>query len=226
VVASTTTELGDLLDDCFQWRRSELAALKTEIERTSKANSAHAPRDRMVLRAAVALIYAHWEGFVKDACQHYLDFVAKRRLKYSELSDPWLHTSLRRIVAAGSGTSDAVDRLASAIRRGGAERAALSRKGVVETRANLRHETVCDIMNSLGLPLGMIETRAQLIDRRLCDARNSVAHGRATFPEPGGALELHREVLEMMEYVRNSVISAAENARYRVPAPADVTPDE
>lgn len=216
MVASTVTELGDLLDDCFQWRRSELAVLKTEIERTNRTISAHAPRDRMVLRAAVALSYAHWEGFVKDACQHYLDFVARRRLKYSELSDPWLHTSLRGIVAAGSGTSDAVDRLASAIRSGGAERAALSRKGVVDTRSNLRHQTVCDIMNALGLPLGMIETRAQLIDRRLCDARNSVAHGRATFPGRDDALELHREVLEMMEYVRASVISAAESGRYRL----------
>lgn len=224
MVASTTTELGDLLDDCFQWRRTELAALRAEIERTNRAASPHAPRDRMVLRAAVALIYAHWEGFVKDACQHYLDFVAKRRLKYRELSDPWLHTSLRRTVSSGSGTSDTVDRLAAAIRSGGAERAPLARKGVVETRANLRHDTVCEIMNALGLPLGMIETRAQLIDRRLCDARNSVAHGRATFPEPSDALDLHREVLEMMEYVRNAVISAAETAGYRLPAPTDPGP--
>jgi len=218
VAASTATELGDLLDDCFQWRRTELAALRTELERVGKGPSHGAPRDRLVLRAAVTLIYAHWEGFVRDACQHYLDYVAKRRLKYNELSDPWLHTSLKRIVAAGSGASEAVERLAAAVRSGGAERAVVPRKGVVETRANLRHETVCDIMNALGLPLGMVETRAQLIDRRLCDARNAIAHGRASFPRQEAALELHREVLEMMEHIRSCVVSAAESSAYRYPA--------
>lgn len=224
MTASTLGDLGDLLDDCLQWRRTEFAALKTEVERTSKAGTVYAPRDRMILRAAVALVYAHWEGFVKDACQHYLDFVARRRLKYRELSDPWLHTSLRRIVASGFGPEEVINRLVTAIRSGGDERAPMSRSGIVDTRANLRHETVCEILNALGLPLGMIETRAQFIDRRLCDARNAVAHGRATFPEPDDALELLDQVLEMMEYVRNAVISAAENGRYRAESAAATTP--
>lgn len=215
MAASTVDELVDALDACFQWRRTELAALRTDVERTARRVKGHPPRDRMVLRAAVALIYAHWEGFVKDACQHYLDFVARRKLRYRELSDPFLHTSLRRMIAGTSTAPETLAKLTAAILTGGEGRAHMSRHGIVDTRSNLRYETVCGILSALGLPLGVIETREQLINRKLCDARNAIAHGRSTFPDRDDVLELHRQVLEMMEHLRHVILEAVDEGAYR-----------
>ena len=51
---------------------------------------------RSLRRAGVALLYAHWEGFTKEACQAYLEFVVKRKLKYGEMSDAFIITSVTK----------------------------------------------------------------------------------------------------------------------------------
>ena len=38
------------------------------------------------LRAGIALLYAHWEGFIKNAAEHYLQYVALKKLTYQELN--------------------------------------------------------------------------------------------------------------------------------------------
>jgi hypothetical protein len=40
---------------------------------------------RVLLRALVAICYAHWEGYVRFSAKKYLEHVALRRLKYGEL---------------------------------------------------------------------------------------------------------------------------------------------
>ena len=80
----TVAELQNSLDDNLSWRRIELAAMTTEIERRERT-SPGSPLARALARSGIALLYAHWEGYTKDACQHYVDFVTMGRLKYGEL---------------------------------------------------------------------------------------------------------------------------------------------
>jgi hypothetical protein len=94
--ASTVEELGDDLDASLQWRRSELASLHSAVQGLARTAES-APFGRALLRSSVALMYAHWEGFTKDALQGYLDFVARRRLKYGDLSDAFATLSLDRV---------------------------------------------------------------------------------------------------------------------------------
>lgn len=214
MTASTAEELGNDLDDSFQWRRTELATLKSDVEKVREIGGGR-PRDRMVLRSAVVMLYAHWEGFVREACQGYLDFVAVRRLKYQELNDALLHTTLSNLASKAERDSNMLAELALAVRNGGAGRARFPRAGVVETKSNLRFEVTAAILERLGLPLGMIGTRAQLIDRKLCDARNEIAHGKTMFPRRDDVLSLHADVIEMMEHVRDVVLQAAAGRKYR-----------
>lgn len=215
MTARTIEELGDHLDDSLQWRRLELHALKAEIQSLTPTN-ASLPRGRALLRATAALMYAHWEGYTKEACQGYLDFVATRRLKFGEVSDAFvLLGALATAGAASRGDPSANSKLVELIRRGPDMRAVIQRKGPVNTRSNLRYETLCEIFDALDLPLNSFETRAALIDRSLCDVRNSIAHGRANFPDRDALLDLHSEVLSLLENVRELVLFAARTARYK-----------
>src|SRR5437867_1425336 len=90
---NTVEDIEDALDNSLGWRRIELQALKGAIV-DAERRSPNAPLARALGRSGVAIVYAHWEGFVKDACQFYVEYVAKRRLLCSELNDGFLRTVL------------------------------------------------------------------------------------------------------------------------------------
>ena len=73
----TLEQLYDFLSGELAWRTKELVTLKALVEQTSPSRE----RRRVLLRAGVALLYAHWEGFVKRAGSAYLEFVDLQRLK-------------------------------------------------------------------------------------------------------------------------------------------------
>jgi hypothetical protein len=215
MAASTLEELIDDLNANLQWRRIELQALRSEIE-SIDPHAEDTPRGRALLRSGVALLYAHWEGFTKEACQQYLDFVARRRLKLGELSDAFVMLALERLagrLAVGDGDGSAA--FLEIARHGPMYRPHLPRRDVVLTQGNLRFRTLASIFSALGMPLGEFDTKSKLIDRRLCDARNDIAHGRALFPRREDFLSLHLEVLSLMETVRETVCDEAGGARYR-----------
>lgn len=218
-MATTAEELADDLDGSLAWRRHELHALKSELDGIP-AVERESPRARGLRRAALAMLYAHWEGYVKEACQGYLDLVARRRLKYAELNDAFVMLGARRVTtAASNGDPAASSSMIELIRRGPEVRAALPRTGIVNTRSNLRHEVLVEIMTSLGLPHDEFTLRANLIDLSLCDARNDIAHGRSSCPTTEQFVELFHEVLDMMVRVQTIVVNAAASGAYRAPAP-------
>ena len=76
----TLIELGEFLDSELSWRKKELTTLRFLVRRTRRHEV------NALLRAAICMLYAHWEGFVKAAATGYVCYVNTRRLKYRELS--------------------------------------------------------------------------------------------------------------------------------------------
>lgn len=74
----TLSSLQDALDNAFAWRIKEIAAMKMSVESKSMSMT-----QTTLIRAGVPLLYAHWEGFIKQASQFYLEYVSNQRLKYN-----------------------------------------------------------------------------------------------------------------------------------------------
>ena len=51
-----------------------------------------------LLRSAVAMIYAHWEGFINLCATSYVQYVAMQRLKHDELAPNFLALAIRPIL--------------------------------------------------------------------------------------------------------------------------------
>jgi len=81
----TSEELFDLVDDELQWRRTELVALSSLLSGSGKETHGK-PRHRALARSGLLLAYAHWEGFVKGSCQFYVNYVASKKIVYSDLN--------------------------------------------------------------------------------------------------------------------------------------------
>jgi hypothetical protein len=211
----TADELADRLDEGLAWRRIELQALKAAISDAEK-QSAGSPLSRALARGGLALLYAHWEGYVKDSCTAYVEFIAKRRLRCDELSDALLRAVLeslgRRI---STGDEDALMTLLYAIRKPDNSRARVPKMSMVDTKSNLRFHVLADILIKIGFSAEPFSTKDKLINVSLCDRRNSIAHGREDFPAPGDFTELLTEVMGMMEQIRDMVISGARLKAYR-----------
>lgn len=74
------SDLQDRLDKGLSWRVKEVSYVK------GSARSARSYAQVALIRAGVPLIYAHWEGFVKEASEAYLAYVSSQNLLYRELA--------------------------------------------------------------------------------------------------------------------------------------------
>lgn len=70
----TIEELQNRLDDDFAWRRKELTVIYTNVS-SSKQNQLNTN-----IRIGVVMLYAHWEGFIKNAAELYLIYVSSKKL--------------------------------------------------------------------------------------------------------------------------------------------------
>lgn len=210
----TVGELQDALDASLAWRRIELSALKAEVERSS-ARGHSSPLSRAMARSALAMLYAHWESFARDALKAYVDYLSRRRLKFEQLNAGLLRTvflSLHRRIM--SGDESALESLIEAVRPPTMSRAQIPRNSMLNTRSNLRFDVLCEILDSVGIDSAEFETKAQLIDRSLCDARNEIAHGREQYPSPEDVTDLHDLVVNIMQTIRDRVLEAARTESY------------
>lgn len=215
----TPEDIQDLLDEAFGWRRIELHALGGAIADAEK-KSPNAPLTRALARSGVALLYAHWEGFFKEACQGYVDYVAKRRLLYSELNDGFLESAIVALMKrTSSGERAGALALIESIRTPDRARARIPKNSIVDTKSNLRFAVLADVMKGVGFSHEKFSTKDKIIDKTLCDGRNSIAHGRDYFPAAGSFGELLSEVLEMMEDLRSIILTSVKMKHYRKAGP-------
>ena len=88
----TLTQLQEVLDADMSWRIKEIADFKL-------ATKDRAATSRTFVRAGVALIYAHWEGFIKAASENYLNYVGNQGHIYRDLKTCFVVFGLKRKLA-------------------------------------------------------------------------------------------------------------------------------
>jgi hypothetical protein len=168
-------------------------------------------RERVVIRAAVALLYAHWEGFVKKSSTYYLEYVASHRLRYEELAPNFVALALRSRfsqLSASRKLSGAND-LAAFFCTSLGSRSNVPYKNVVDTKSNLSSTVLLDILAALGLDDAQFLTRLKFIDGNLVDPRNHIAHGEGLVLPIPEYLKLHDDVMVLIETYRNLIENAA-----------------
>ena len=72
----TLNDLNERLSEDLVWRKKELSVLKGLIE----TNSFTQNKTNALIRSGIALLYAHWEGYIKCAASAYLEFVPDKEI--------------------------------------------------------------------------------------------------------------------------------------------------
>lgn len=213
----TTDQLIEKIAQELVWRRRELTDLRALVQQFRDQPL----RLRVLIRGAVTLLYAHWEGFVKASASYYLEYVASTRLPYRRLAANFVGLTLRaKFAELGaseriSGANTLADFFCTALDR----QSSVPYKRVVDTRSNLSSTVLQDIIAALGLDGSQFATRFKFIDSNLVNPRNHIAHGEAMDLTVEEYLLLHDEVISLIETFRSEVENASVLRRYeRAPA--------
>ncbi len=200
----TAQQVNDYVDKCLSWRKKELTTLKFLIEKATP------PTQDVLLRGGVALLYAHWEGFVKEVSEAYVDYISRLGLNYCQLRPNFVALAMRgRISECGGTRKTSIHlKLVDFFLTEYNGRAQFPREGGINTESNLRSNVLKEIMVTLGLDFSLYETEATYIDTHLVDARNSIAHGEPMAPTQKEYKELHQKVIGFIETYRNQIENA------------------
>jgi hypothetical protein len=212
-IIRTKEELIDKIGQDHVWRLREISELKNLIQEPSISEI----RKRVLCRAGIALLYAHWEGFVKKSGTYFLEYVAAQRHNVSELRSNFITLLVRGKIdkASESNKYSAFDEVTRYIINNQTTRAKIPTKNVVETQSNLSTNVLKEIMWCLGLDYGFYEPKEKLIDLMLVGRRNHVAHGEAIGVEIVDFVDMVDEVLGLMNTFKNLLENSCITESYK-----------
>jgi hypothetical protein len=193
----------DLIDNEIAWRKKELSYLKGNVKENSPHYKTH-------LRSAIVLLYAHWEGFVKNSCELYLNYIKTQKLNYSELTENIIALSLKYNLKDFEQTNkmtihcQMVDFLLNNLNR----RATIPNNDIIKTGSNLNSNILKEILTTVGLDYNAYELKNNLLDSVLLKSRNSIAHGEYLDLNEVDYNELHSEILAIMDDIKNKLSNA------------------
>lgn len=163
------------------WRMKEISDLKVAIRRGDEN------LQRVLLRALVAICYAHWEGYVRFSARKYLEHVALRRFQYRKLNKQFFQNYfLPRLAALSTSRSGIAERCAliDEILNSSDHRFSRINEDLINTKANLSFDVFTDICLVCGVPVHPFAEMSTFIDIVLLKRRNAIAHGEDTLVAP------------------------------------------
>jgi hypothetical protein len=206
----TSENLSETLVNDLRWRRKEISALKSLIYKSISTE-----QQKVLLRSAIVILYAHWEGFVKLAANSYLEFVALQNIPYNQLSNNFIALAMKDKLdqAKESNKATIYNDVAFFFLTQLGKRSNIKYENRIFT-SNLSSSVLKEIMSMLGLDYSFYESQENFLDEKLLARRNKIAHGNYIDLDREDYDELHRQVIAMMENFRTEVENSAILQKY------------
>jgi hypothetical protein len=197
----TKEALSDKLSSELAWRKKELSALKKLVGTNSGDVDVY-------LRSSICLLYAHFEGFTKQATVAYLEFLSNQGLQCWSLSKGLLGSYLYQKYGKGIFASNNINEFEKFIllcRSDQNHKIHFKADELFSAKSNLTYDRLKNIFERLGLDPSFFETKQKLIDTKLLGRRNNVAHGESVPVDKEDFDELHIAAIEIMEQIKTQI---------------------
>ncbi len=218
----TLSQFSDNLDAELDWRRQELLVLKNAIP-AQESN----PKQKSFIRAGITMLYAHWEGFVKNTATHYLNYVALRGLSVQELHPAFVARIMRGKANDKKQVEQDIERIAFVLSQ-------LDKKvhipdTSISTKSNLKFKVFEDILTDLGLSINNIEPFEDAVQHKeintivvkntidkLVGDRNEIAHGKYLSITYEEFIQSYKLIINVFETLKKRFIDLAEQEKYKI----------
>jgi hypothetical protein len=200
----TQNQLQDYLDAELGWRVKEISSLKAAV------NSSSYIAEQTLVRASIALLYAHWEGFIKSSATAYVTYVNNQGLSYAELHTCFVVLGFKKTLhdVQQSKQSHLNVALVDFLRDGLAEKSKLKIDTAINTESNLSASVFENILQAVGFATAPYETKTNLINESLLKRRNTIAHGEYIDVAKDDWAKLADEVLQMLRQFKTDIENA------------------
>jgi len=191
----TEADFSDQITEDRNWRIKEISDLKGAIRRGDEN------LQKVLLRALVAICYAHWEGYVRFSARKYLEHVALKRFQYGQLDRQFFRNYfLPRLAALSTSKVSISERcvLIDEILNSSDRRFSQVNERLINTNANLNFDVFADICLVCGVPSQLFADRATFIDVVLLKRRNAIAHGEDTLVALDDLDEIANDTVTLM----------------------------
>lgn len=195
----TENDFSNILDYDLIWRRKELSDLKAAIKTADE--EAKSP----LLRALIAMSYAHWEGYVRNCANRYFEYLTLKRRRFDEFErQVYINSVLVRLDALHKGRVSVESRceLVNEILEGTGKRFSYVHPDLIDTRSNLSTDVVKDICRICGVDATHFDDNRTFIDVILLKRRNAIAHGQVEWIRADEIDDLVTRILALMAYFR------------------------
>jgi len=169
-----STSLIETIAENLDQRRLEFTKLRRVL-----LNYVGTPMEPAVIRMGIPMIYALWEGYIKEVCQLYIEYIEVNvpcvvDLQPAILGYMWT-PELRPLT--GGLNFDRKKTIASlALGSASAPVAFGSTEKEIDTKSNLKYSVLEDVANHLCLDISAMTTWKVHLNA-LVDLRNNIAHG-------------------------------------------------
>ncbi len=208
----TLSQLEQVVSKELSWRKKELHNVKSLLNQHAASYL-----EPVLLRSAIAVLYAHWEGFIKSVGKAYLEFVSRQKLAHEEMQDCFVALALHQEMSAAEGTRGIESRIrvVDIFRRRMSTRSKIAYENRVSTKSNLSSRVLNNITRMLGLDFSPYETKSKLIDEQLLRNRNSIAHGEYLIVDAEEYNGIHEEILSLIDVFGTQIMNAATQGTYK-----------
>ena len=196
----TEDDLSSIFDTDLIWRRKELSDMKAVIK------TADLPSRPVLLRAIIAMSYAHWEGYVRTCANRYFEHLTLRKKPFVEFERQiYVNSILGRLDALHHGrvSLEARCKLINDILDGGGGRFSYLNPDLVDTRSNLNTDVIKDICIICGVDSNHFEQNRTFLDVLVLKRRNAIAHGQQEYIQTDEIDNLVADILGLMGFFRN-----------------------
>lgn len=204
-------KLQDLLDKDMVWRRKELIDIKLLIDSTQNPT---------LCRAGIALLSAHFEGFIKQAANYYVVYVASQNIILENLRTNFAAIYLKNTFYPCTESEKttvykkAIDTFITKYKTRSFKVKYSPDNPVISTESNPSSSVVKEIFATIGLDFSPYETKTHYIDSDLLRNRHGIVHGenlRINISEFNSTFKI---IIDIMEQFSKQVLDAAINKDY------------
>lgn len=218
--------LQKILDKSASQRKREISNLTLQIQ------SVDGEVKNTLLRAAIVLLYAHFEGFSKESIKTFIKFLNSKEVPVSAMKQhlKTLHYTKQIIQIQNAKRKKVFNDLIERVIRNdddGIFRVNQDGENIVVTEGNLKFEVLEDLLFLLGLEAeefyfisdkerSGIHTKREFIDREVLGLRNSIAHGETRLVKNEQFEEVKQFVIDFIDSLKEYIIMASLEENYMI----------
>jgi hypothetical protein len=210
----TLEKLEDKIDSDFAWRKKELETIHIEMKSSSLL------KKKTLIRSGVTLLYAHWEGFIRNISNYYVIYICYQKVPIKYLKSNFMifkHYHDIAILKESKSQTVQIDFI-NKIYSGENEEFFVKYKDekgkrFINTNSNLNYELFEGIIKTLGLE-NRYSSYKNFIDRNLLSYRHEIAHGEFDKHAVYDFEEIYEKIMFIMEDYKSQIVNAAAKRKF------------